>query len=420
MENNFHNEYVLRKSGQRESISYVGAESILKETYGIFTYQEQILKMCQVLGGIPAEDSDTVRKALGKKKLDILEKFGGLFVENYCNNFGVEKKYAKKVWSDMEKASSYLFNKSHAAAYTITGYITQWLKVHYPLEFWTVAFNYAKETDIAPYIAEINLTGDIRILPPDINKSETKIKTDFGTRTIYWALSSIKQVGETATNQIMGDREDNGQYFSFSEFVDRHNFKGSKVNKRTIENLVFSGCFDDIENIQRPTERLRLFNEYREKVKQKIEDGKDVVGTDKVKFDWWWNLQQKKLSGIAFFDYKEMVIMYKDSDEYPYIAPSSFSSERASREREKVTVAGYITEFEERESKKGKFAKLTLDNNYEFIHVMIWPDQYEEIEDYIQECGKKIVLINGTVNFDNFNKRNILQTNDDTTITLVS
>lgn len=420
MENNFHNEYVLRKSGQRESVSYVGAESILKETYGIFTYQEQILKMCQVLGGIPAEDSDTVRKALGKKKLDILEKFGGLFVENYCNNFGVEKKYAKKVWSDMEKASSYLFNKSHAAAYTITGYITQWLKVHYPLEFWTVAFNYAKETDIAPYIAEINLTGDIRILPPDINKSETKIKTDFGTRTIYWALSSIKQVGETATNQIMEDREDNGQYFSFSEFVDRHNFKGSKVNKRTIENLVFSGCFDDIENIQRPIERLRLFNEYREKVKQKIEECKDVVGTDKVKFDWWWSLQQKKLSGIAFFDYKEMVIMYKDSDEYPYIAPSSFSSERASREREKVTVAGYITEFEERESKKGKFAKLTLDNNYEFIHIMIWPDQYEEIEDYIQECEKKIMLINGTVNFDNFNKRNILQTNDDTTITLVS
>lgn len=420
MENNFHNEYVLRKSGQRDVVSYVGAESILKETYGIFTYQEQILKMCQVLGGIPPEDSDAVRKALGKKKLDILEKFGRLFVENYCKNYGVEKKYAKKVWADMEKSSSYLFNKSHAAAYTITGYITQWLKVHYPLEFWTVAFNYSKETDIAPYIAEINLTGDIKILPPDINRSDTKIKTDFETKTIYWALSSIKQVGETATDQIMGDRTENGQYFSFSEFIDRHTYKGSKVNKRTVENLVFSGCFDEIENIQQPKERIKLFNEYREKIKQKIDDEKDLVASSKIVYDWWWNLQQKRLSGIAFFDYKEMTIMYKDSTDYPYIAPSSFHKERASKERENVTVAGYIAEFEERESKKGKFAKLTLDNNYEFIHVMIWPDQYEEMEDYLQECSKKIMLINGTVNFDNFNKRNILQTNDNTTITLVS
>lgn len=420
MENNFHNEYVLRKSGQRGVETYVGAEDILKNTYGIFIYQEQILKMCQVLGGIPAEDSDTVRKALGKRDRSILEKFGGLFVENYCKNFEVEKKYAKKVWSDMEKSSSYLFNKSHAAAYTITGYITQWLKVHYPLEFWTVAFNYSSEKDIAPYIAEINMTGDIRILPPDINKSDTKIKTDFESRTIYWALSSIKHVGETSTDQIMGDRDENGQYFSFTEFIDRHIYKGSKVNKRTVENLILSGCFDEIENINLPRERIRLFNEYREKVKQKIEEDKDVVGSNKIEYDWWWNLQQKKLSGIAFFDYKELTIMYKDSKDFPYITPSSFSNERASKERDSVTVAGYITEFEERESKKGKFARLTLDNNYEFIHIMIWPDQYEEMEEFLQECSKKIMLVNGTVNYDNFNKRNILQSNDKTTITLVS
>ena len=124
-------------------------------------------------------------------------------------------------------------------------------------------------------------------------------------------MSSIKHVGETSTDQIMGDRDDN-QYFSFTEFIDRHIYKGSKVNKRTVENLIFSGCFDEIESINLPRERVRLFNEYREKVKQKIEGRtKDVVGSNKIEYDWWWNLQQKKLSGIAFFDYKELTIMYK-------------------------------------------------------------------------------------------------------------
>jgi DNA polymerase III subunit alpha len=422
MENNFHNEYVFRKSGQREIVSYVGAEKILKETYGIFTYQEQILKMCQVLGGIPPEDSDTVRKALGKKKLDILEKFGNLFVENYCDGYGVDEDYAKKVWSDMEKSSSYLFNKSHAAAYTITGYITQWLKVHYPLEFWTVAFNYSDETDIAPYIAEINKTGSIKVLPPEINKSDTSTKTDFKKNAIYWALSAIKQVGETSTDQIMKDKEENGEYFSFGDFVDRHSFKGSKVNKRTIENLILSGCFDLLENIEQPKDRISLITEYREKVKQKIDNEKDIFeGNGKLSYNWWWILQQKRLSGIAFFDYEELVNGYgKTLDDYSYIDPVEFNKESSSGNRIGGTVSGYILEFEERESKKGKFAKLKIENNYQFINVLIWPDQYEQFETFLQECTKKLIIINGTVNYDNYRKTNVLQSNEETEIILLS
>lgn len=250
MENNFHKEYVLRKNGERPVEFYVGTEEILKETYGVFCYQEQIMKLCQVLGGLSLVEADDVRKAMVKKKYEALHQYKERFIPYYAENFGVTVEYSEGVWEAIDKAATYLFNKSHAAAYSITGYLSQWLKVHYPLEYWSVAFSYAAEDDYPVYVSEIN-RGDtgVKIMEVDINKSGINVVSDKETGNMYWALTSIKQAGEKACEQIFSEREQNGEYFSFEEFLDRHIFKGSKVNKSVIENLVVSGAFDNLEKL---------------------------------------------------------------------------------------------------------------------------------------------------------------------------
>ena len=421
MEVNSHNEYLMRKFGQREITYKYGTEEATRITKGLMIMQEQVMQICQSLGGFFMEEADDVRSAIGKKNLELMAEQKQKFLNGAIKN-GCPKDEANEIWHDIEVHGSYSFNLSHSVGYTNVSYVGMYLKVHYPIHFWTVAFKYSSEDDVPNYISEINKTGSIKILPPEINKSDTSAKTDFKKNSIFWALSSIKQVGETATDQIMKDREDNGEYFSFSEFVDRHSYKGSKVNKRTIENMVLSGCFDLIESIEVAKDRINLINQYRTQIKQKIDTEKDIFeGNSKIGLNWWWILQQKKLSGIGFFDYEELVNTYsKTLLDYEYIDPVEFNRESSSRNKLNVTVSGYILEFEERESKKGKFAKLKIENNYQFINVLVWPDQYEQFEEFLQECSKKLIIINGKINYDGYKKANVLQSNEETEIILLS
>lgn len=409
MENNFHNEYVLRKEGKREVEYFTGSEKILNKTYGVFVYQEQIMHLCQVLGGLTLVEADDVRKAMVKKKYEELTKYKSRFIDFYVKEFGVEQSYSEHVWESIDKASTYLFNKSHATAYAITGYISQWLKVHYPIHFWTTAFKSCKEENIPNYINEINLTGSIKIMPPDINKSFTSVYTDYSTNTIYWALSSVKQVGETSTDQIIEERNKNGEYFSLDEFLERHTFKGSKVNKRVIENLILSGAFDGIEDIRNPIDRQTLIQQFRKRNKVKADEDKDIFSSPNVGKEWWWVLQQKLLSGIAFLNYEDLC---SNQFSRPYFDPITFAED--SSIKSKCVVGGYVIELNIRESKKGKFAKLVLENNYEIFSVLIWAEQFEKFEELISGCEKTLLIISGTIQFDKHNKCNVLQSDENT------
>lgn len=421
MENNFHNEYILRKTGKRETEYFVGSESILNKTYGVFVYQEQIMKLCQVLGGLSLVEADDVRKAMVKKKFQELTKYKERFIPYYIENFNVSKEYSEHVWDAIDKASTYLFNRSHAAAYAITGYISQWFKVNYPVEFWSTAFKFSDEKDHAPYISEINLTGDIKVMPADINKSRDDVFTDFETKTIYWPLISIKQCGDKAASQIIEIRDRDGEYFSFEEFLSRNKFTGSKVNKSVIENLIISGAFDNVEKLRTYHDRMNLVDFYRKLNKVKVDIDKDLftVNQSKIHEDWWWTLQQKQLSGIAFFDYNYILEKYIKHD--VYIVPAEeFQGEHLSSRREKVKIGGYIVEVEEKSSKKGKWCRVLLESNYTFIWITLWNEQYRQIEDMkLQEKLKSIMLISGEVTYDSYKKENILQANNDTEILIL-
>lgn len=408
MESNFHNEYIYRKNGDKEIEYFWGLEEITKETYGLIVYQEQIMKACVEIGGFTLVEADDIRKAMGKKKMQLLHSYKEQFIEGAIKR-GCEEEVAENLWTALEKFAEYGFNKSHATAYSLTGYISQYLKVHYPIEYWTIALKYGDEKTIPNYISEINQTGKIKIKAPDINKSSSQVITDFKSETIFWSLTSIKGVGEKASEEIMNERNSSGQYFSFEDFLSRHSQKGSKVNKTVIESLVTCGCFDDVELIESPKDRIKLINLYRDKKHVKVDESKDKYTQSKdIHTNWWWLLKQKELSGFALFDYETLCYFYL-SHKIPFFNESTFFDEDSSGSS--GCIGGYVAEVEEREISKGTMLKLTLESNFTFINVIIWPEQFDQFSIDSSNLKGKIVLISGKIVYDmKYRKENSLQT----------
>ena len=181
------------------------------------------------------------------------------------------------MWDAIDKASTYLFNRSHAAAYAITGYISQWIKVHYPIEYWSVAFKYAMESDYSRYIAEINKTGVCTVRPVDINISDTDVVINFKEKALYWSITGVKQVAEKAATQIIKERTENGQYWSLDDFITRHKWKGSAVNSRIIRNLILAGAFDSLEGVKKPQERIDLLVHFLGTTKGNVKEDDPVL-----------------------------------------------------------------------------------------------------------------------------------------------
>lgn len=423
MENGFHMDYIALKNGEKEPEYPIGTEEILKNTYSVWIYQEQIIKAVQILAGFTEEEADIARAAIGKKKMDKIKKLRPKFVNGYVERFGekgVTKESAEALWEQMEKFGSYSFNRSHSASYAINAYNSLWLKVHYPLEFWSVALSRASEDDFPQYVNEMQQTEGIEIKPVNINKSDINIVADKKDNSIYWAINATKQVGEKAQNQIMEERSKNGEYFSLAEFIDRHTFKGSAVNKSVIENLIYSGAFDMMDETREFSNifsaREFMLGKYREKNKVKIDKEKDeyflAFEKKKIGKDWWWLLQQKNKSGFAFFDYEELVREYLK----PKVRNGVFYNVEDLQNYdgstyEMVMVGGYVLEVEEREGKKGRFANLLLESNYKFLRVVIFPDDYEENAEFFQSTKKNLLLLSGKANFDKFKEEYVLQVN---------
>lgn len=422
MENNFHNEYVFRKEGQNPVKYFEGTENILSNTYGVFAYQEQIMQLCRELGGLSLVEADDVRKAMVKKKYEALQQYKERFIPYYRDNYGVTQEYSEKVWDAIDKASTYLFNRSHAAAYAITGYISQWIKVHYPIEYWSVAFKYAADFDYSRYIAEINKTGVCRVRPVDINLSTMDVTIDFKAKALYWSMTGIKQVAEKAATQILKEREENGDYFSVSEFVTRHKWKGSAVNSRIVRNLILAGAFDQLENISDPKDRIGILLDYLGSIDAEIkEDDPILTGVDKhADDDWWWALMQKKVSGLAFFDYESIYEQYGGGQfpaSYVYTSVEDCMSERRPN-GDQVIIAGYIAEYEVKKTSKGELmCKMLIEQNYEFMEVVIFQQDFQLIQNLIHGRGD-LIMMNGSITYDKRKQTNVFRASYETNVLL--
>jgi len=236
--------YANRKHG-REEASYVhpGAEEVLKSTYGIMVYQEQVMRLSRVLAGFSAGDSDVLRKAIGKKKLDLMHKMEEQFKKGCVEVSGMVKKDVDKLWDDIVKFAAYSFNKSHAAAYALISYRTAYLKRYYPVEFYAATISSAiRDPDKLSLYLEAARSEGIKILHPDINTSgeDFSVEVVGDNKVIRVGLSGVKNVGGEALARIMEMRP----YSSYQDFVNR--VDTSKVNKRVCHSLISVGCFDEL------------------------------------------------------------------------------------------------------------------------------------------------------------------------------
>lgn len=421
MESGFHSKWIKIREGKEEPDFIKGWEDITKETQGLLVYQEQVMLICQHIAGFDLEETDKVRKALGKKKPEMLEKIKKDFVKGGLKN-GFTEDELNYQWDFIEKTSGYLFNKSHAVAYGITGYISAYLKVKHALanrysSFTLISDNKDKDLKTAAYISEINNMGDIKMLPPDINKSGDGFTPNFKNNSIYWSLNSVKQCGDKAVEQLVKDKEESGEYFSFEEFLTRNVRKGSKVTKQVIENLIMSGAFDEMENIKYSKDRKELIYFYRNEYKIKIDKEKDIfsINSDYINYNWWWNLQQKKLCGFALFDFQTLCEEYLESKNYK----NSISIQEKECVNKYISTGGYINEIIVRQSKKGEYADIIIDNNFEFTTIRFWQDSWELAKDLLDQKEKSLLLITGKVSYDNYKKMNVLYANEDSDVLIL-
>jgi len=294
--------------------------------------------------------------------------------------------------------SGIVTSNSHSTAYALTGYISQFLKVFFPIEFWTVALDYANEKDTLNYLSEIIQAKKIGIKPPDINKSEISMISDQTSGNIFWGIGSIKGIGEDTAAQIIDERKKNGSYISLVEFIERHTFTGSRVKKQTYEALISSGAFDILYELEgKEGKRVTLINQFREIKKVKPSNlATDPYTIGKLDERWWWFKLQKSLTGLAIIDYKQ--IAEEKGFETRFCTQGEFN-QRQDREIFR-TFGGYVVDCRVGKTAKGKYARLTIENNYKQFKLLVWSEEFSRFEKQLVGSEKSLIIFDGAVKFD--------------------
>lgn len=396
MENHYHEIYIKCKNDGRKPEYLWGTKEITKDTYGLVIYQEQVMEVFQKIGGLTMKEADDVRRAMGDKKKEPLLKWKDIALKGFISHGATEEEY-NVVWNALLEFTKYSFNKSHSAAYSLTGYICQYLKVHFPIEYWTVALDYANDIKALNYLSEILQTGMISVNPPDINKSGISMISDQESKTIFWGLESIKGIGEDTAMQIINERK-NGRYNSFANFLHRHTFKGSKVKKQTYEALIGSGAFDLLYGFKDQEEkRMSLIRRFRIHRKIKVSNPKrDAYTIGQVHENWWWHLQQKMLTGLAFIDYRKIVEDNGINSHFCTISEFTTPQERGIFR----SFGGYVIDMKVRRARNGQYAILNIEHNYKLFRLMIWADEYTNFKEELKGCEKHLIIFDGELKYD--------------------
>lgn len=413
---NAHLDFANIKNGKKKPKFDYGIENITGETYSLLVYQEQMMSIIHQLGGLSLIEAENARKYIKKKKMKELNALGDEFIKGAINN-GCPEDEAKVIWDKMNAFSAYSFNKSHAVAYTLMSYWSQWFKVNYPLEFWTTSLQYASESDIPWRLAEMKNTGiDIEIRQPDINYSEMNFTCDKDNNRIFYSLNKIKGVGEVAVKNIVDTRQEGGQFFSLDEFLSR---VPSKVNKSVVKWLIIAGAFDLLEDIQQPRDRRKLLEKYLIEIKGD-EALPDEYNTEEAKIsNSFWILEQKRLTGFGEVNYESMLPNKKMKR--LFVNDSEFF---ITKDETEVCIAGKFLLFTERDIKSGKMCSMQIDCNNTIIHVTVWPDVYttllKDVGGNMLDVKGKVICINGVVRKDKFRGSKMLFSNSMTKMYIIS
>jgi len=396
-----HETFVDIKNGRKKPKFDPGMEEITRDTYSLYTYQEQIMK-AMVVGGLTPVESDECRTYIKKKNHEALAQFKGKFVNGYSaliESRGVESKraaaQASEVWDKMLAFASYGFNKSHAVAYTMMSYWSQWFKVNYPLEFWTTSLQYAsKESDIPYRLVEMKKTGaEIEVRPPDINFSGETFTCDPKTNRIFFSLGKVKGVGERALMLLKAMKDEHGEVFSFEDFITSAP-KG--INRTVVLRLIMAGAFDLVEDIRNPRQRLDIVKQYLERRGEPLSD--EFTSPD-AHTNAWWVFKQRELTGYGEVDYERMMNEYGLGKRMVRLYVTAAEFERK-HEGDEVCIVGRVNNVFERQTKGGdSYGVLQVEVNDLIIQITLWPDFWLHQPENEATLLNRIVAVSGRVNY---------------------
>ncbi|MBN1379427.1 MAG: DNA polymerase III subunit alpha [Gammaproteobacteria bacterium] len=416
-------DFIARKHGEA-TIHYAhpALEPILKSTYGVILYQEQVMQIGQVLAGYSLGGADLLRRAMGKKKPEEMAKQRKYFLRGSAKN-KVEEKTASYIFDLMEKFAGYGFNKSHSAAYALLSYQTAWLKAHYPPEFMSAVLSADMDnTDKVVRLIDECQQLHIKVVPPNVNRSDYVFSVDEQGRIVY-GLGAIKGVGAAAIEVMQRERESYGLFKDLFDFCRR--LDGHKVNKRALEALVKAGALDELQH-----NRATLMHNLPAAIKVAEQDQRnrsagqvDIFGAtlgeqslikselvQQPEWDEEQRLTAEKeslglyLTGHPINRYKKELLQITgkniaDSLDW-YESRKVNTTQRNGVAELEVVLAGLVVDLRSKNTRAGKMAFAVLDDRSARVDVMVRPEDYDRFATILVK--DKVVVVEGGLAADDF------------------
>ena len=414
-----------RKHG-KEKIEYLHPllEKVLKETYGIIVYQEQVMQIAQVLSKYTLGEADLLRRAMGKKIQKEMDAQKNRFIEGAKSN-KISINEASKIFDLVNKFAGYGFNKSHAAGYALLAYQTAYLKTNFPYEFMTATFNYSIDRTDRIILLNKELSSlNIEFKKPDINHSQANfsIEENNGLKSIRFGLGAIKGVGIKSMSNLVKERENNGKFIDIIDFMNR--LKGDVINKRQLEKLVQAGSFDSIE-----TNRARLFynvpkfveiyggSNFKDQNQAMLFEENKLSFDDSNLFDQQiddWSsgfLLKNELEVIGFYFSSHPVSLYP-KNYFRHNNIIEWNQIKLNEDIKSAKIVGSILDIKERSNKEGrKYAFLTVSTLESQIELTIFSDKLNDFRNLIKEGN--LLLFHIDISRDIENMRLIIRKIED-------
>ncbi|HJN84472.1 MAG TPA: DNA polymerase III subunit alpha [Candidatus Pelagibacter bacterium] len=379
-------------------------EQILKPTYGVIIYQEQVMQIAQKLSGFTAGEADILRRAMGKKKRVELEKQKQRFIDGAVKN-GIRKDVAANIFLKIEPFAEYGFNKSHAAAYAVIAYQTAYLKTHFPNEFFaaSMTLDLSNQNKLSEFYEDLKRLN-IKTIRPDINKCYADFRSS--NDNFYYALGAIKNVGFEAVKNIVKEREKNGIFKSVNDFVNRVN--PNDINKLQLEGLVKSGAFDNITTNRQsiynsiPNLILKSKNIFENKIANQIdlfEDNNEKNENFLEKIDDWQFEERlsKEFESVGFFISDHPLNQFKEIfEDYNII---NFNDFNLNKDITDSNIAATLLKIQEKKTQKGNsYAIIKCTDLSSVFELFIFSDTLELSRDLLIEGNSLIVTLTKNTN----------------------
>ena len=417
--------FIARKHGKENTVYKTEKlKDILDVTYGCIVYQEQVMQICRALAGYSYARADIVRRAMSKKKTDVMQAEENAFIAG-CKERGINESVARDIFAEMVGFAKYAFNKSHATAYGVISYRTAYLKAHYPAEYFSALLTSVLDnvSKLREYIADAQKYG-VNVLPPDINQSRSDFAVADGN--IRYGLLAIKNVGPQFINAVINERK-KGNYVSFDDFV--HRLSHTDLNKRTLESLIKCGVFDSLGVTRNSliTCFEGIVNSEHERLRSNITGQMDMfsIVSDAKQSYTYPNLPEyslkelliieKESSGMYFSGH--MIDSYSDhihslnvdkiSDILHDFSEETSDGNAKYRDRQNVRIAGIISSKKTKTIKNGDtMAFIKLEDRFAEMEVIVFSKQYLKYASEI--VNENAVAIEGSISVEDGEETKIL------------